>query len=124
MITNLSVEKYIQSSLFFSLSICSVPFISFYIISSKCFILENKVNHLLLRSVLSFMLIIILNYILGGLYYLEGFSIALLISSFISFFLIDLFFKDTRRLFFIKLSSIFFPFTYLLNLLKKDKNYP
>lgn len=117
-------EKYIQSSIVLALTIWSVPFISFYVISSKCFILENKVKHLLLRSVLSFILIIILNYVLGSIYYLEGFSLALLISSFISFFLADLFFKDTRELFFIKLSSIFLPFTLLLNLLKKDKNYP
>ena len=107
-----------------ALTIWSVPFISFYVISSKCFILENKVKHLLLRSALSFILIIILNYVLGSIYYLEGFSLALLISSFISFFLADLFFKDTRELFFIKLLSIFLPFTYFLNLLKKDKNYP
>lgn len=117
-------EKYIQSSIVLALTIWSVPFISFYIISSKWFILENKVKHLLLRSALSFILIIVLNYILGSIYYLEGFSLALLISSFISFFLTDLFFKDTRELFFIKLLSIFLPFTYFLNLLKKDKNYP
>ena len=117
-------EKYIESSIVLSLTIWSVPFISFYIISSKWFILENKVKHLLLRSALSFIFIIVLNYILGSIYYLEGFSLALLISSFISFFLTDLFFKDTRSLFFIKLSSMFLPFTYLLNLLKKDKNYP
>lgn len=117
-------EKYIQSSIVLALIIWSVPFISFYIISSKCFILENKVKHLLLRSILSFILIIVLNYILGSLYYLKGFSASLLISSFISFFLIDLCFKDTRKLFFIKLESIFFPFIYILNLLKKDKNNP
>lgn len=117
-------EKYIESSIVLALTIWSVPFISFYVISSKCFILENKVKHLLLRSALSFILIIILNYVLGSIYYLEGFSLALLISSFISFFLADLFFKDTRELFFIKLLSIFLPFTLLLNLLKKDKNYP
>ena len=117
-------EKYIQSSIVLALTIWSVPFISFYVISSKCFILENKVKHLLLRSALSFILIIILNYVLGSIYYLEGFSLDLLISSFISFFLADLFFKDTRELFFIKLLSIFLPFTYFLNLLKKDKNYP
>lgn len=116
-------EAYIKSSIVLSLTIWSVPFISFYVISSKCFILENKVKHLLLRSALSFILIIVLNYILGGAYYLKGFSIALLISSFFSFFLIDLFFKDTRKLFFIKLSSIFLPCIYILNLLKKGKNY-
>lgn len=117
-------EKYIESSIVLSLTIWSVPFISFYIISSKWFILENKVKHLLLRSALSFILIIFLGCILGSLYYLKGFSIAVVVSSFISFFLIDLFFKDTRELFFIKLLSIFLPFTYFLNLLKKDKNYP
>lgn len=117
-------EKYIQSSIVLTLTIWSVPFISFYVISSKCFILENKVKHLLLRSALSFILIIFLSCILGSFYYLKGFSIAVVVSSFISFFLIDLFFKDTRELFFIKLSSIFLPFTLLLNLLKKDKNNP
>lgn len=117
-------EKYIQSSIVLALTIWSVPFISFYVISSKCFILENKVKHLLLRSALSFILIIFLGCILGSFYYLKGFSIAVVVSSFISFFLIDLFFKDTRELFFIKLLSIFLPFTYFLNLLKKDKNYP
>ena len=117
-------EKYIQSSIVLALTIWSVPFISFYVISSKCFILENKVKHLLLRSALSFILIIFLGCILGSFYYLKGFSIAVVVSSFISFFLIDLFFKDTRELFFIKLSSIFLPFTLLLNLLKKDKNNP
>jgi len=117
-------EKYIQSSIVLALTIWSVPFISFYVISSKCFILENKVKHLLLRSALSFILIIFLSCILGSFYYLKGFSIAVVVSSFISFFLIDLFFKDTRELFFIKLSSIFLPFTLLLNLLKKDKNNP
>lgn len=117
-------EKYIQSSIVLSLTIWSVPFISFYVISIKCFILENKVKHLLLRSALSFILIIFLSCILGSFYYLKGFSIAVVVSSFISFFLIDLFFKDTRELFFIKLLSIFLPFTYFLNLLKKDKNYP
>lgn len=117
-------EKYIESSIVLALTIWSVPFISFYVISSKCFILENKVKHLLLRSALSFILIIFLGCILGSFYYLKGFSIAVVVSSFISFFLIDLFFKDTRELFFIKLLSIFLPFTYFLNLLKKDKNYP
>lgn len=117
-------EKYIQSSIVLALTIWSVPFISFYVISSKCFILENKVKHLLLRSALSFILIIFLSCILGSFYYLNGFSIAVVVSSFISFFLIDLFFKDTRELFFIKLSSMFLPFTLLLNLLKKDKNNP
>ena len=117
-------EKYIQSSIVLALTIWSVPFISFYVISSKCFILENKVKHLLLRSALSFILIIFLGCILGSFYYLKGFSIAVVVSSFISFFLIDLFFKDTRELFFIKLSSIFLPFTLILNLLKKDKNNP
>ena len=117
-------EKYIQSSIVLALTIWSVPFISFYVISSKCFIIENKLKHLLFRSVLSFILIIILNYILGSLYYLKGFSAAVLISSFISFFLIDLFFKDTKHLFFIKLSSIFLPFIYILNLLKKEPNNP
>lgn len=117
-------EKYIQSSIVLALTIWSVPFISFYVISSKCFILENKVKHLLVRSALSFILIIFLSCILGSFYYLKGFSIAVVVSSFISFFLIDLFFKDTRELFFIKLSSIFLPFTLLLNLLKKDKNNP
>lgn len=117
-------EKYIESSIVLSLTIWSVPFISFYVISSKCFILENKVKHLLLRSVLSFILIIFLSCILGSFYYLKGFSIAVVVSSFISFFLIDLFFKDTRELFFIKLSSMFLPFTLFFNLLKKDKNNP
>lgn len=117
-------EKYIQSSIVLSLTIWSVPFISFYVISSKCFILENKVKHLLLRSALSFILIIFLGCILGSFYYLKGFSIAVVVSSFISFFLIDLFFKDTRELFFIKLSSMFLPFTLFFNLLKKDKNNP
>ena len=117
-------EKYIQSSTVLALTIWSVPFISFYVISSKCFILENKVKHLLLRSALSFILIIFLSCILGSFYYLKGFSIAVVVSSFISFFLIDLFFKDTRELFFIKLSSMFLPLTLLLNLLKKDKNNP
>lgn len=117
-------EKYIQSSTVLALTIWSVPFISFYVISSKCFILENKVKHLLLRSALSFILIIFLSCILGSFYYLKGFSIAVVVSSFISFFLIDLFFKDTRELFFIKLSSIFLPLTLILNLLKKDKNNP
>ena len=117
-------EKYIQSSTVLALTIWSVPFISFYVISSKCFILENKVKHLLLRSALSFILIIFLGCILGSFYYLKGFSIAVVVSSFISFFLIDLFFKDTRELFFIKLSSIFLPLTLILNLLKKDKNNP
>lgn len=117
-------EKYIQSSIVLALTIWSVPFISFYVISIKCFILENKVKHLLLRSALSFILIIFLSCILGSFYYLKGFSIAVVVSSFISFFLIDLFFKDTRELFFIKLSSIFLLFTLLLNLLKKDKNNP
>ena len=117
-------EKYIQSSIVLALTIWSVPFISFYVISIKCFILENKVKHLLLRSALSFILIIFLGCILGSFYYLKGFSIAVVVSSFISFFLIDLFFKDTRELFFIKLSSIFLLFTLLLNLLKKDKNNP
>ncbi len=117
-------EKYIQSSIVLALTIWSVPFISFYVISSKCFIIENKVKHLLFRSVLSFILIIILNYILGSFYYLKGFSAAVLISSFISFFLIDFFFKDTKHLFFIKLSSIFLPFIYILNLLKKELNNP
>lgn len=117
-------EKYIESSIVLSLTIWSVPFISFYVISSKCFILENKVKHLLLRSALSFILIIFLGCILGSFYYLKGFSIAVVVSSFISFFLIDLFFKDTRELFFIKLSSMFLPFTLFFNLLKKDKNNP
>ncbi len=48
-ITILYGEKYIQSSIVLSLTIWSVPFISFYIISSKCFILENKVNHLMAK---------------------------------------------------------------------------
>ena len=117
-------EKYIESSIVLSLTIWSVPFISFYVISSKCFILENKVKHLLLRSALSFILIIFLGCILGSFYYLKGFSIAVVVSSFISFFLIDLFFKDTRELFFIKLYSMFLPFTLFFNLLKKDKNNP
>lgn len=117
-------QTYIQAGVVLSITIWSVPFISFYVISSKCFILENKLKHLLLRTALSLILIIILNYILGSLYYLEGFSISLVISAFISFFLIDLFFKESRYLFFIKLTSVLFPFIYILNLLKKDKNNP
>ncbi len=117
-------EKYIESSIVLSITIWAVPFISFYIISSKCFILENKLKHLLLRSALSLILITALNYILGSLYYLKGFSLSLVISAFFSFFLIDLIFKDTRHLFFIKLSSMFYPLIHMLNLLKKDKNNP
>lgn len=114
--------KYTESSIVLSITIWAVPFISFYIISSKYFILENKLKHLLFISALSLTLIVILNYVLGKLYYLAGFSISLVISSFISFFLTDLFFKETRSLFFIKLSSIFLPFIYIYNLLKKDRN--
>lgn len=117
-------EKYLQSSIVLAVTIWAVPLMSFYVISSKCFILENKIKHLFLRSALSFIIIIILNYILGGLYYLEGFSLSLVISAFISFFLIDLFFKDTRKLFFVKLSSVFFPLILILNFLKKDRINP
>lgn len=117
-------EKYIQSSIVLAVTIWVTPFILFYTISSKYFILENKTAHLLLRSALSFILAAALNFILGKYYYLEGFSISLVISAFISFFLIDIFFKDTRWLFFIKLSSIFLPLIKGLNLLKKDKTNP
>ena len=117
-------EKYIQSSIVVAVTIWVTPFILFYTISSKYFILENKTAHLLLRSALSFILAAALNFILGKYYYLEGFSISLVISAFISFFLIDIFFKDTRWLFFIKLSSIFLPLIKGLNLLKKDKTNP
>ncbi len=115
-------KSYTSSNIVLSITIWVIPFISFYVISSKCFILENKIKYLFLESALSLIIIVILNYILGSLYYLKGYSIAFVISAFISFFLIDLFFKSTRKLFFIKLESILGPFIFIFNLIKKDRN--
>lgn len=113
-------SQYVDSGIVLAITILAVPFISFYIISSKYFIIENKIMHLFFRSLLALMTIAILNYVLGMYYSIKGFSLSLLISAFISFFVVDIFFKGTRNLFFIKLYSFFTPFIFLFNRFKNN----
>lgn len=111
-------QKYQLSSDILIYTIWSVPFIFFYNITSKYFIVKNKINHLFFRSLLSFMLLIIFNNLLIK-YDILGTALSFSLSSFIAFYVIDLLFKESRNLFIIKTKGIFFPITYFLTLLKK-----
>ena len=112
-------EKYELSYIVLSVTIFSTPFIYFYNITSKYFIIENKINHIFFRSLLSFILLLIFNNIFTIKHGIFGAGLSFCLSSLISFYIIDIFFKESRQLFLIKTKSIFFPFIYLINLLKK-----
>ncbi len=112
-------EKYELSYIVLSVTIFSTPFIYFYNITSKYFIIENKINHIFFRSLLSFILLLIFNSIFTIKHGIFGAGLSFCLSSLISFYIIDIFFKESRQLFLIKTKSIFFPFIYLINLLKK-----
>ena len=64
------------------------------------------------------MLLIIFNKLLIK-YDILGTALSFSLSSFIAFYVIDLFFKESRNLFIIKTKGILFPITYFLTLLKK-----
>lgn len=112
-------EKYELSYIVLAVTILSVPLIFFSTVTSKYFIIENKVSQIFYRSFLSFILLILFNKVFTNLYGIFGAGLAFSLSAFISFYLVDIFFKESRRLFLIKTKSIFFPFTYIIKLLKK-----
>lgn len=112
--------QYEISYIVLSFTIWSVPFIFFSTVTGKYFLVENKINHIFYRSFLSFILLIVFDFILSKKYGIYGASVAFSLSSIISFYLIDIFFKESRILFLIKTKSIFIPFTFIINLLKKQ----
>lgn len=112
--------KYELSYIVLSHTIWSVPFIFFFAVTSKYLLIENKINQIFYRSFLSFILLIIFDLLLAKKYGIYGAGLAFSISSIISFYLIDIFFKESRTLFLIKTKSIFLPFIYIIKLLKKQ----
>ncbi len=111
-------SDYIQAHTVLSYAVWSVPFIAFYTISSKYFITENMLKHLLFRSILSVFLLLSFSLLFYTNYGIAGISISFTIAGFISFFLIDIFFSNTRKLFLMKLKSIFLPFIYMCKIIK------
>lgn len=118
-IINLLYGKiYAESSIVLSYTVWALPFIAFNIISTKYLIIENLLKELLIISGASITILTILILLLSKTYALVGISLSFTISAFISFFMLDLCFKNTRKLFFIKLKSIIYPFFIIYNKFK------
>jgi len=81
-------------------------FVFLGVANSKWFLVEDLQRLMFVRAVLSAVINILLNYILIPKYGVEGAAVASLIGYFIGTFCYDLFRSDTRKLLYMKLSSI------------------
>lgn len=97
--------EYSQASTVLIIHIWSTVFVFLGVVSGKWFIAENLQHLILFRAITNCFLNIALNYLLIPLYGAIGAAIALLITQSTGTFVYDIFRKDTRRLFYMKMSS-------------------
>lgn len=98
--------------------IWTLPLHVFYIVTMNYLVVENSILKSMFRPVLALLLLIVLNIVIYNYQKdLLGFVYANIISYFVSFFVLDILFKDSRNLFLMKIDSIVFPINYLLKIL-------
>lgn len=100
--------------------IWTVPLYAYYTVTMKYLIAENLIFQSMLRPLFALIIVFIFNLIIN--YFsldITYYALSMVAGSFIGFFLIDVFFSNTRKLFVIKLNSIIFPFIYMKKLLIK-----
>lgn len=100
--------------------IWTVPLYAYYTVTMKYLIAENLIFQSMLRPLFALIIVFIFNLIVS--YFsldITYYAVSMVAGSFIGFFLIDVFFSNTRKLFMIKINSIIFPFIYIKKLLIK-----
>lgn len=100
--------------------IWTVPLYAYYTVTMKYLIAENLIFQSMLRPLFALIIVFIFNLIFS--YFsldITYYAVSMVVGSFIGFFLIDVFFSNTRKLFMIKVNSIIFPFIYIKKLLIK-----
>lgn len=100
--------------------IWTVPLFSYYTVTMKYLIAENLIFQSMLRPLFALIIVFIFNLIVS--YFsldITYYAVSMVAGSFIGFFLIDVFFSNTRKLFKIKVNSIIFPFIYVKKMLIK-----
>ena len=97
---------YQESSLILMIHIWASIFVFLGVASSKWFIAHNLEKIIFFRTITNMFINIFLNYLLIPIYGAMGAAIALLITLSFGFFVYDQFRKDTRELFYMKLTSL------------------
>jgi O-antigen/teichoic acid export membrane protein len=106
-------ESYIISVELFRILSITLVIRAFIVFRSNYYILKNKNFVLLVTSIISMISNIVLNYYFIDLFGISGAASATLISTFLSSVLLDLFFKEGRKLLLLEIKSL-----NLLNLLR------
>ena len=112
---------YKAASSLLAVIIWSLPLYMFYAVTIKYFTTEHKPFSALIRPLISLIILIISSYILFKIYGIKGYAYGFIISFFISYFLIDAFFRNSYKLFFIKIKSLYYPFILIYRLIYSKK---
>jgi len=105
--------KYIEAVLVFQLYVWSGIFVFVITSSSRWFLIKNRSNSLLARSLLGAVMNVMLNYWLIQAYGLIGAALSTLITYFVVAYIYDVFDKSARGQLLVKLAAIVFPFKLL-----------
>ena len=112
-----------NSSYILVVLIWTLPFHAFYVVTMDYLIVENRVLKSMYRPLLALILLVTFNFIFYNIHKdVISFAYSLLFSHFISFFILDIVFADSRKLFLMKVDSIIFPIKYLFKITFKRKN--
>ena len=112
--------QFAASSFILIILIWTIPLNVFYVVTMRYLTVENFIFKSMLRPLIALILIIIFNYLFFMKFQsLEAFAYSNILAYFIAFFLMDVIFSDSRRLFLMKIDSVLFPFKYIINLMKK-----
>lgn len=107
-------KEYYEAGAVLAILIWTLPFYFFDAVTMKYLLSVNNIMISLFRPATALVSLICLAYPLNYYLGIRGFALSMLFSFIIAYFIMDLFFKDTRSLFFMKLQSVFFPITALL----------
>jgi O-antigen/teichoic acid export membrane protein len=118
-LTLLFSEQYVMSATVLRINAFSLVFIGLGVSSSKYFISENIENFVIRRSFWGSLINIFLNIIFIPRYGIEGAAISSVISYSVSGFFVHLFYKKSRKLFFMQLKALFGGFIFSFNQLKR-----
>ena len=110
-------NKFILADKILRIHIGSIIFVFFNIASSRWYVLENIEKIAMYRSIIGAVLNIVLNYFFITRYGAVGAAYGTLISLFVTGYLSDIIFKESRKLFFIKTIALFYP-KYGISILK------
>jgi len=111
-VTILFGNQYIEATTSLQIIIWVLLYLSIFQVTIKMLIIDNMLSALVIRCVIGLILNIILNIILIPIYGINGAAISTLISYIIISYFIDIFFKSSRELFFMKSAAIFLPLRY------------